>query len=116
MKARSFIKRRTRPKAVNRKRKASNFVRAYGSRLRVEWVKGLPCVVPSAIHGGEIENAHTQNGGAGRKADARYVVPMCRDHHRYLHQHGQEAFQATFVVNLNAAARRTEIAWQAHSA
>lgn len=120
MKARSFIKRRTRPKAVNRKRKASNFARAYGGEARVAFVKSLPCIAHHHDMArqlqctGPIDCAHIKGGGTGRKSDARFVVPLCRIAHRVLHQLGRTAFEDTyFDVNLDKAAAATESAWRA---
>ena len=45
---------------------------------RVEFVKSLRCVVFEAVGcSGPMENVHVRGDGAGRKADARWVVPMC---------------------------------------
>lgn len=82
------------PRKVNRKRKASEFARCYGSKERVQWVKSLPCAVPNC-DGQPIENAHALGGGAGRKADYQLIAPLCRAHHRYLHQHGTHQFAWT---------------------
>lgn len=98
-----------------RRRSASEFKRIYGSKARVEWVKSLPCVCDTILCGTEanpIENAHVKNGGAGRKADAKWIVPMCRGHHRGYHTIGAEWFRKTHRLDLSAAAARTEQAWQ----
>ena len=67
-------KSRTPIKRVNRKRKASEFARCYGSKARVEWVKQQPSVVSGAR---PCVNAHVRNGGAGRKADACWTRLAC---------------------------------------
>lgn len=96
--ARSAIKPRTkRPKARNVKRHAGEWARAYGSKARVAFVKSLACRVSGCMDG-PVENAHTVNGGMGRKADANTIVPLCRAHHRFLHQHGPVAFAASFPL------------------
>jgi hypothetical protein len=72
-----------------RKRSASEFARVYGSRARVAWIKGLPCIACVAasplfgMPGASLShNAHTVSGGQGRKADAATIVPLCASHHR----------------------------------
>lgn len=96
--ARSAIKPRTaRPKARNVKRHAGEWARAYGSKARVAFVKSLGCCVSGCMDG-PVENAHTVNGGMGRKADANTIVPLCRAHHRFLHQHGPLGFAASFPL------------------
>jgi hypothetical protein len=96
---------------VNRKRRQSEFARTYGSKARVAFVKSLPCVVR---HCGDwrIENAHTETGGMGRKADASTIAPICQRHHRELHQVGTHTFQAVHRVDLAACAAATDAAWQ----
>lgn len=97
----------------SKRRKASEFQRIYGGRDRVRWVKSLPCI--AAPHGcvGAIENAHTENGGMGRKADASSIVPACGLHHRALHILGAETFQFRYRVDLKAEAARVAARWDA---
>lgn len=97
-------------------RKASEFARIYGSKERVTWVKQQPCVV--AKNGyvacyGIIHNHHVKNGGQGRKADARFIVPLCERHHTGLHVCGRQTFESLTNVHLETAAASTELAWQA---
>ena len=99
-----------------KKRSASEFARIYGSVARVAWVKSLPCLVASWGCGGPIENAHAENGGMGRKADAETVVPLCRSHHAVLHAVGVASFQAAHALDLTAEARRIAAAWEARCA
>jgi hypothetical protein len=47
-----------------------------------------------------VELAHTENGGMGRKADARTLVPICAPDHRLLHTIGVKAFEARFSDRL----------------
>lgn len=103
--------RRTRMKARNADRKAREFARCYHSVERVEWVKSLECAVPSCWRV-NIENAHTVTGGAGRKADAHTIVPLCGPHHRELHQVGTHTFQSVHGVDLAAVAARVAQAWE----
>lgn len=103
----------TPPKRKNAKRAKSEFARAYGSAERVEWVKAQECVVRGVIgHGGTIENVHTMTGGGSRKADARFIVPMCKEHHRELHTFGKQTFEFKYLVPLDDRAARTELAWR----
>ncbi len=95
-----------------KKRKPSEFARIYGSRARVRWIKAQPCVVGSRGCEGAIENAHTENGGIGRKADAATIVPLCHRHHADMHLFGARAVQTAWRVNLTLAASATEQAWR----
>ena len=74
---------------IKPKRKtAEDFGRVYGSKDRVEFVKGLACV---SCGRGPCENAHIRSGGMGRKADFRDIVPLCQTCHRLQHQRGWKA-------------------------
>lgn len=75
----------TRSSPIKRKKRSPReFARVYGSEERVLWVQSLPCCRcgrrPS-------ENAHTENGGRGRKADSPTVAPLCRPCHRAYDEH-----------------------------
>ena len=48
----------------------------------------------------------------GRKADADTLVPLCREHHGELHQHGAKTFEAHWGLDLNASAAWIEAKWQ----
>lgn len=97
-------------KKKNAKRRQSEFARTYGGRERVEWIKSQPCAV-SGVRG-DIENVHTRGGGAGRKADAAFVIPLSRELHRQLHRLGKASFEAKWNVDLDAIAARVEADWQ----
>ena len=70
--------RKTRVRKVNRPRKAREFARCYHSRERVEFVRSLPCANCGIV--GYSQNAHTENGGAGRKGDYTTIIPLCGPH------------------------------------
>jgi hypothetical protein len=102
-------------------RTRSEFARIYGSKARVEWVKSLPCLICGR---GPCDNAHTENGGMGRKGDAASIVPLCcmgmddphspgylRGHHGLLHQIGVATFESEYRVDLKAEAARVAAAW-----
>jgi len=113
------MRRSTKPmKKRNPKRRKNEFARTYHSRERVAWVKEQPCAVNGAVACGIIfnryptENAHIKGGGGGRKSDARFIVPLCSAHHRWLHIHGKAKFEADYHVDLDEAAAETERRWQ----
>ena len=108
---------RSRLRARNPKRKQSEWQRAYGSKARVAWVKAQPCVVGQHC-AGPIENAHTANGGMGRKGDADTIVPLCRRHHALLHRMGVLSFERTqnTGVPLTVIASLVELQWRNHAA
>lgn len=106
-----------RVKPVNRKRRASEFARCYGSKERVAWVKSLPCAVRSLglsifampCHG-PMDNAHTVTGGMGRKADAETIIPLCRRHHEGFHA---GRWDPVFVQAARGYATEVEQRWRA---
>jgi hypothetical protein len=91
---------------------ASDFARIYHSRARVRWVKSLPCV---GCTGRPSENAHTENGGMGRKADYPTIAPLCSSCHGYVHRYGIREFERAFGINLKALARATQAAWERYA-
>lgn len=104
--------RRQKPmRARNAKRRTSEFARCYGSRARVAWIKHLPSVVSL---GRPCVNAHVRNGGAGRKADARYIVPLTDAEHRELHAIGRASFERKYGVELDRWACLIDARWQRH--
>jgi hypothetical protein len=107
------VKRTSRIPRVNRERKSKNWIRSYGSVERVEWVKQQGCVVCGRI---PSENAHTETGGVGRKADADTIAPLCKKHHFILHMEGKATFEEAYAIHLSWAAELTEDRWRAHLA
>lgn len=114
-------KKRTAPKASNPARKAREFARAYHSKARVEFVKGLGCVYCTALHplfgvvtAGKSHNAHTVTGGGSRKADFTTIVPLCASHHRLYDEH-QFPFDTEKVRDaIKSACPDVERMWLAH--
>jgi len=92
--------------------KKADWARVFGSKERVEWVKQLNCVACGTT---PCENAHVRNGGTGRKADARWIVPACARCHRLgsisMHN-GIKTFQAHWKIDLTEKAAQTEERWQ----
>jgi hypothetical protein len=109
--SRQPLKRGGRIRARNQKRHSREWRRAYHSVERVEFVKGLPSVVSGER---PCENAHTENGGMGRKADYQTIVPLTPREHVELHNFGPLWFTIHYPVDLKAAAAETEAAWQAY--
>lgn len=110
---RTPLTRKTRVKRANRPRKAENFARAYGSPERVAWVQSQPCWVCA---GTPSENAHCRTGGMGRKADARYILPLCHHHHNLLHRMGQDSFEESYNMDLEYGASITDARWAQYEA
>jgi hypothetical protein len=103
-------------KPYNAKRKAKEWTRAYGSEARVAFVASLPCVA-CGQHRVPNENAHTSgDGGAGRKASAKYVIPLCHDCHAMQHAIGAGTFALRYSLDLRELAAETDRAWSAHLA
>ncbi len=108
--------RKTPVKPVNRKRRASEFARAYGSKERVAWVKALGCLLRSHNCNGPIDNAHTATSGTGRKAGAGMIIPLCRYHHQrfdeYMWPFNDEAYRDAMKIH----AYQIDQNWHAHCA
>lgn len=96
-------------KPRNAKRHSANWLRAYGSAERVQWVKSLPCLVCGAT---PSENAHVYTGGMGRKADAAKIVPLCLIHHAEQHAYGNRTIEDDYWLDLRAEAARIEAMWR----
>ena len=99
--------------AAKRKGDAAERQRVYGGVERILWLKARPCLVCGRT---PSDCAHIKSGGMGRKADAEFIVALCRDHHTEQHQIGVRSFERRHGVDLDAAARETEAAWQDHLA
>lgn len=100
---------RTAVKKVNPERRKREFARCYGSPSRVQWIAWQPSVV-SGLR--PCENAHVRNGGTGRKADARWIVPLTPAEHRELHRVGKVTFEYTHGVDLDYLAELTNDDWE----
>lgn len=98
--------------AQNRRRREAERLRAYGPASRRAFVQALPCAVCGRT---PSENAHVGGlaGGAGmgRKADARFCIPLCAQHHREHHE-GERTFAETHRIDLLATAEAVEARWQ----
>lgn len=92
-------------------RNRTEHYRIYGSPERQAWFRTLGCL----ICGQSPEIAHVTNGGMGRKADARYTVPLCTSHHAEQHQQGVKSFEQAYGVDLKASAEWVESQWRQHS-
>lgn len=73
------VVRKVRPKSKNVARQREEGPRKYGSRERRRWIKAQPCVGCGLV--GYSVNAHVapkiEAGGVGRKADAKWIAPLC---------------------------------------
>lgn len=95
--------------------KAEKFAREFGSKERVEWIKWHGCVGCGRT---PCENHHTRNGGQGRKADACWIVPLCKTCHWWVHERGAKTFEAMRAAALDGKtlrewAEKYEAAWRA---
>jgi hypothetical protein len=102
------VNRGGKPKA--KKRKPSETLRIYGGEDRLVWVASQPCIICGLR---ACDNAHVATGGMGRKADARFIVPLCSPDHRELHQIGVASFEKRYSIDLLQLAAQTEAAWRA---
>lgn len=91
------------------------FERVYGSQERVDWVKAQRCCACHADTG--CDNAHvppkSDAGGTSRKADAKWIAPLCQYCHRVrLHNWGRATFEAYFKIDLEQEAIKLDARWQ----
>lgn len=93
----------------NAARAQQAFGRAYGSEDRVKWMRSQPCVV---CGGRPCENAHVKNGGMGRKADARFIVPLCHVCHQKVHEAGQQTFEMLYNMDLTLWSQIIDARWE----
>lgn len=113
---------RKKVKPVNRARREREFARCYGSKERVAFVKAMPCIycvalLPILAESDRMppsDNAHTENGGKGRKGHYTTIVPLDRRHHEWYDQHRGPFADPAIRAAIKAAAIRTEAAWQDH--
>jgi hypothetical protein len=91
------------------RRKAESH-RIYGTRERVAWMQGLPCLACGYAGPTPRQVAHTKSGGMGRKADAATTVPLCPPCHGKQHQSGWKAIGMS-RDEAQAAARWYETLW-----
>lgn len=88
----------------NKERRKKKFKRNFGSKERVEAVKGKECVVPNC----NIKNCHNAHvkargmGGSGGSKDN--IVPLCPKHHREQGNIGIESFEAKYNLDLSLEA------------
>ena len=74
-------------------------------------MRGLPCLICRRV---PSENAHTANGGMGRKADCDTIAPLCHVCHIAYDEHTYPCDDALIRQYIAKGAAITESAWQAH--
>ncbi len=68
----------------------------YTNEKHEAWIHGHPCALTMfSCCGGVVEGHHLMRPwhgfrGMGYKANDRNLIPLCRKHHRYLHDYGNE--------------------------
>jgi hypothetical protein len=96
--------------ARTQEQRDAEWLRAYGSDERVEFVRSLPSVASGKR---PCVNAHIVTGGTSRKADCTDIVPLTwSEHEEELHKIGPRLFEAKYGINLRAAADETEAKFQ----
>lgn len=111
---RTALKRSAPPKKRNVTRKARELARAFGPPERRAWIASQPCiacVTRSTPQASRTENVHVIGGGAGRRADFAFIVPMCADHHAILHRIGRLCFDAAHGTDLLGESKRHARWW-----
>jgi len=88
--------------------------RIYGPPDRPAWMRRQPSVVSGRT---PCVSAHVKAedpmgpSGTGRKANARWTVPLTYEEHVELHANGQETFEREHGIDLARAARETHARW-----
>ena len=80
--------------------------------LRQAWIGGWN--EKTASGAGPCVNAHVKTGGTGRKADARWIVPLTAAEHDELHRIGQRSFEAKHGIDLAFQAAIIDARWEVH--
>lgn len=100
---RTPLRRQTRVRPVNTRRRRQRFELAFGERG--EHVRAMPCLLAGkASCEGRTEAAHVRSRGAG--GTRRDLVPLCSGHHEQQHRWGLPDFQRRHQIDLRAEAQR----------
>jgi hypothetical protein len=115
------------PKKKAKKRDRNDKARIYGGDY-AKWIRSLPCI-GCGYKGPHVQAAHTENGGIGRKADARTLVPLCGRRlqksfayrpamftsvegcHEFAHRVGHRTLEKVYRINLKAKAAELFAQW-----
>jgi hypothetical protein len=95
-----------------KKRTASEFRRVYGSKGFQTFIRTMPCWACGYAGASPRVLAHTENGGMGRKADAKTCIALCNVCHHKQHQSGWVSIAMT-AESRTRAAEQTWAAWEA---
>lgn len=96
-------------KTVKTKRKKS---KRMTDERHLDFIRSLPCL----ICGADSEAHHllrVPEKGMGRKADDSHTVPLCRTHHRGLHDSGDETGYLGHAVELSEQLYGRSGSWDA---
>ena len=105
--------RKTLPKKVNAKRRRRESLRAYGPAARRDWIVAMDCL--TCRRHGPSEQSHLRSrAGAGKKGDARHVIPQCGECHALYPQRSKWAqLRPKWTdTELETAAALLDAAWR----
>lgn len=88
-------------------KKVARFARQFGSRERLEWLKGFPCV---SCGGRATDASHVRHGPTKTASE---MVPQCHRCHMELHSVGIGTFQRRHGIDLAAVAASFAERWRA---
>lgn len=99
---------------VNPKRKKKRFESAYGSKERVEWIRGQRCYVTGQAGStvDPIVPSHVKTKATGGGPDK--VIPMLLSLEKEYHNIGHDSFEEKYEVDLFELADLCDKRWQAH--
>lgn len=76
------------------------------SRAWLAYVRSLPCLVCRTRR--DVDAAHIGPHGLAQKASDDQTVPLCRTHHRELHEIGRRSFETRYNISFYAALERLQ--------
>ena len=95
----------------------AEFERVWDSEEFRQYTERSPCVVTGRgpCVGHHVTPNDDPPSGTGRKADAKWVVPLLDRLHKELHNIGWETFERKYGIDLKEEARQHWARWQRES-
>ena len=91
-------------------RTRQRFDEQFHSPERCYWLKSWGCVVKHCHNGLPLHIHHVRSRGAG--GTWKDTLPLCRNHHREIHDTGVETFAAKYDIDLAERAAEFVTRWE----
>lgn len=86
--------------------------KAWKSTKYRKWVSSLSCMICSRPGQNDPHHCRILNSaGVSQKPPDFFCIPLCRDHHNELHQHGSTSFEQKYQVSLPVLVMQTCQEW-----